>query len=422
MSNDFAIKAQGLTKIFKLYDKPVDRLKEAISPFGRKYNKDFYALKDLNFEIKKGESIGIIGKNGSGKSTLLKIITGVLTPSSGDIKVNGRIAALLELGAGFNPELTGVENIFLNGTLMGISEEEMKTKLDDIISFADIGDFIHQQVKMYSSGMFARLAFAVAINVDADILIVDEALSVGDMRFQQKCIRKMKSFQESGKTVLFVSHDTGVIQNFCTRAIWLDEGLIKEEGDTEKVIKNYVYKLFYNQKSVQVENVNIQNQGEDYKWVSLEGFEHFGSQEVKMTSYRVFNQLTHEKINIFNGGENVVIEVKAKFNTPKSNIGIGILFKDKLGNAIFSLNNYIYDINFGEVSSGEKCFSITFQFPYILNGKYSGTIGIAEGNQLEHKQIDWVHDAIILTVENPKLRYQLGSYIILENNVDIKIS
>ena len=174
-----AIKVSHLTKIYKLYDKPIDRLKESLHPLKKKYHKDFYALSDINFEIKKGETVGIIGKNGAGKSTLLKIITGVLTPSSGHVHVNGRIASLLELGAGFNPEYTGIENIYLQGTLMGYNHEEMEAKIDDILAFADIGDFIHQPVKMYSSGMFARLAFAVAINVDPDILIVDEVLSVG---------------------------------------------------------------------------------------------------------------------------------------------------------------------------------------------------------------------------------------------------
>ena len=200
-----AIKVSNLTKIYKLYDKPMDRLKESLHPLKKNYHKDFYALNDVSFEVKKGETVGIIGKNGAGKSTLLKIITGVLTPTSGDVQVNGRIASLLELGAGFNPEYTGIENIYLQGTLMGFGHEEMAAKVDEILAFADIGDFIHQSVKMYSSGMFARLAFAVAINVDPDILIVDEALSVGDAAFQNKCIRKMEEIGDKGITILFVS-------------------------------------------------------------------------------------------------------------------------------------------------------------------------------------------------------------------------
>lgn len=201
MNKEVAIKVENLTKIYKLYDKPVDRLKESLNIFGKKYHKDFYALNEVCFEINKGDAVGIVGKNGSGKSTLLKIITGVLTPSFGSVTVNGRVSALLELGAGFNPEYTGLENIYLQGLLMGYDKEAMHTRVDAILRFADIGEFINQPVKGYSSGMFARLAFAVAINVEPDILIVDEALAVGDMVFQAKCMARMISLMERGVTV-----------------------------------------------------------------------------------------------------------------------------------------------------------------------------------------------------------------------------
>ncbi len=235
-----AIKVSHLTKIYKLYDKPIDRLKESLHPLKKKYHKEFYALSDINFEIKKGETVGIIGKNGAGKSTLLKIITGVLTPSSGHVHVNGRIASLLELGAGFNPEYTGVENIYLQGTLMGYSHKEMEAKVDDILAFADIGDFVYQPVKMYSSGMFARLAFAVAINVDPDVLIVDEALSVGDILFQVKCMTRMRAMMEAGVTILFVSHDTHSIKTLCNKAIWIHNGIMLEYGAAGSVANKYI--------------------------------------------------------------------------------------------------------------------------------------------------------------------------------------
>ncbi|PRM91330.1 polysaccharide ABC transporter ATP-binding protein [Arcobacter cryaerophilus gv. occultus] len=238
--NNTAIKVSHLTKVYKLYDKPVDRLKESLHPLKKKYHKEFYALNDVSFEIKKGETVGIIGKNGAGKSTLLKIITGVLTPSSGHVHVNGRIASLLELGAGFNPEYTGIENIYLQGTLMGYTKEEMESKIQAILDFADIGDFVHQAVKMYSSGMFARLAFSIAINVEPDILIVDEALSVGDMLFQVKCMAHMRSMMESGVTVLFVSHDTHSIKTLCNKAIWIQNGSMIEYGDAGVVANKYI--------------------------------------------------------------------------------------------------------------------------------------------------------------------------------------
>ena len=203
MNKNTAIKVQNLTKTYKLYDKPMDRLKESLHPLKKKYHKDFYALNDVSFEIKKGETVGIIGKNGSGKSTLLKIITGVLTPTSGRVNVNGKISAILELGAGFNNEMTGIENIYLNTSINGMNKQETNKIIDEIVDFAELGEHIYQPIKTYSSGMKARLAFAVAINVDPEILIVDEALSVGDVRFQQKCLRRMEEFKAQNKTILF---------------------------------------------------------------------------------------------------------------------------------------------------------------------------------------------------------------------------
>ena len=234
------IDIKHLNKVYNLYDKPIDRLKEVLSPTHKSYQREHYALNDISLEIKKGESVGIVGKNGSGKSTLLKIITGVLNPTSGEINVKGKISALLELGAGFNPEYTGIENIYLNGTMMGYSKAEMDEKVDDIIAFADIGDFINQPVKTYSSGMFARLAFAVSINVEPEILIVDETLSVGDTRFQIKCMDKMKEMMEGGTTVLFVSHDINAIRRFCTKCVWINEGRLKEIGSVNTVSDHYM--------------------------------------------------------------------------------------------------------------------------------------------------------------------------------------
>jgi len=234
------IKIEDLSKMYKLYNKPIDRLKESVHPFKKKYHKDFYALKDISLNIRRGETVGIIGKNGSGKSTLLKIITGILAPTFGNLKVNGKISALLELGAGFNPEYTGVQNIYLNGMMMGYTKEEIDRKLEKIIAFADIGEFIDQPVKTYSSGMFVRLAFALSINVEPEILIVDEALSVGDFMFQNKCLKKFKEIQQKGTTILFVSHSTQQIINYCNRAVLLHEGkMYGDSYDVERIVFKY---------------------------------------------------------------------------------------------------------------------------------------------------------------------------------------
>lgn len=237
--NDVIIKAEHLSKVYKIYERDIDRLKETFHPFHKRYSRDFYALNDVSFEIRRGENVGLVGKNGAGKSTLLKIITGVLTPTAGTIEVTGRIASLLELGAGFNPELTGIENIYMNGLLMGQPREVMNTKIDDIIAFADIGEFISQPVKTYSSGMFARLAFAVNAFVEPDILIIDEALSVGDAFFQSKCMDKMRSMIAGGVTVIFVSHDTFAVKNLCQRAFLIQSGQIILDDSAKKVVETY---------------------------------------------------------------------------------------------------------------------------------------------------------------------------------------
>lgn len=239
MDKNLAISVQDVTKIYRLYDKPIDRLLEAMSITKKTYHKKFFALDKISFEIEKGTTVGIIGTNGSGKSTILKIITGVLNPSSGNVEVEGNISALLELGAGFNMDYTGIENIYMNGTMMGFGREEMEKKLPEILEFADIGDFVHQPVKTYSSGMFVRLAFALAINVEPEILIVDEALSVGDVFFQAKCYKKMDEIRQKGTTILMVTHDMGSVIKYCDKVILLNKGSFVAEGKAGEIVDLY---------------------------------------------------------------------------------------------------------------------------------------------------------------------------------------
>lgn len=236
---DYVIEVKDVTKVYRLYDKPMDRLKESLSITKKNYHKDFYALRDVSFTVKKGQSVGLIGTNGSGKSTMLKIITGVLTQTAGVVSVRGTISALLELGAGFNMDYTGIENIYMNGTMMGFTKKEMDAKLDEILAFADIGDFVYQPVKSYSSGMFVRLAFALAINVEPEILIVDEALSVGDVFFQAKCYRRMEEIRKSGTTILMVTHDMGSIIKYCDKVVLLNKGEFIAEGTAGHMVDLY---------------------------------------------------------------------------------------------------------------------------------------------------------------------------------------
>ena len=234
-----AIRVTNVTKVYKMYEKPIDRLKESLHPRHKEYHKKFYALNNISFNVGKGETVGIIGTNGSGKSTILKIITGVLSPTDGSVEVEGTISALLELGAGFNSDYTGIENIYMNGTMMGFSRKEMDGKLQDILDFADIGDFVYQPVKTYSSGMFVRLAFALAINVEPEILIVDEALSVGDVFFQSKCYRRMEEIREKGTTILMVTHDMGSIIKYCDRVVLLNKGNFVAQGEPGHMVDLY---------------------------------------------------------------------------------------------------------------------------------------------------------------------------------------
>lgn len=268
-AKEYAVEVKNVTKIYRLYDKPIDRLKESLSVTHREYHKDFYALSDLSFNVEKGQTVGIIGTNGSGKSTILKIITGVLTPTTGEVTVRGKISALLELGAGFNQDYTGIENIYMNGTMMGYSRKEMDAKLPEILEFAEIGDFVYQPVKTYSSGMFVRLAFALAINVEPEILIVDEALSVGDVFFQSKCYRRMEEIRKNGTTIIMVTHDMGSIIKYCDKVVLLNKGEFIAQGSAGKMVDLYK-KILAGQMEALREELEVMNDFSGDKMVEAE--------------------------------------------------------------------------------------------------------------------------------------------------------
>ena len=366
-----AIKVSHLTKIYKLYDKPIDRLKESLHPLKKKYHKDFYALSDINFEIKKGETVGIIGKNGAGKSTLLKIITGVLTPSSGHVHVNGRIASLLELGAGFNPEYTGIENIYLQGTLMGYNHEEMEAKIDDILAFADIGDFIHQPVKMYSSGMFARLAFAVAINVDPDILIVDEVLSVGDMFFQAKALSRMKALiNNSNTTVLFVSHDMGSVKALCENAMFINQGKMELYGEAGDVAERYFSEKFELLQDNTSNNMsiapNLDYSNEEFNKTS--SFQRIQNGKATFTNVVLLDK-NHKLINLAQFGKTAIIRYYVTVLEDIHNLTFAFHIRDRNGVEL------IYDdtvLNSKQVISVQAGESLIVDWEFTINLQASG--------------------------------------------------
>ncbi len=372
-----AIEVKNLTKIYPLYKSPIDRVKEALNPFGKKYHKEFYALKNVSFEIKRGEVVGIIGKNGSGKSTLLKIITGVLKQTSGKVLVNGKISALLELGTGFHPELNGIENIYLYGALMGIEKKEMKKKIDEIIAFADIGDFIYQPVKTYSSGMFSRLAFAVAINVEPEILIVDEALSVGDISFQYKCFEKFKEFKEKGVTILFVTHSMGQVLNNCNRAIFLKEGeLIKDSYNVKDVVAEYEkYARGVSDKKADTKKVkNIDISTKPNKEI---GEKRFGSFRALINNLTISDKRDFENdLVVLESGEWVYFNFLIYAKEDIDKVVLGVSIRNKNTSDIWGDNNLFATGRLFELKKGYNKISYKFRLN-INQGEYLVFAGLA---------------------------------------------
>ena len=398
------IEVKNLVKSYKLYEKPSDRLKEALRK-GSCYHKDFLAVNDISFSVKKGETVGIIGRNGAGKSTLLKMITGVLKPSSGEIKLSGNVAALLELGAGFDAERNGIENIYLNGRINGMSKKEIDDSIDKVLEFADIGDFVHQPIKTYSSGMLVRLAFAAAVNVNPEILIVDEALSVGDVRFQQKCYRKIREFKKNG-TVLFVSHDTGAISSFCDRVIWLDGGTIYKEGEPGPIIEEYLSFMRYEIKKDEPEEKEAEEaevtENEDNTFKSGFGTNDafFTKISLKDAAGKIVSQIRPGQDIIFE----LMISTKKKIEDPI----IGFNIKDTLGNELVVSNNIFEKVELPPFEANKSYhYQWKLKFPYLHMGDYPVDMALANGTYAVHEQMHFVTDAIIVKVTDDRL-YQEG--------------
>ncbi|WP_075680570.1 ABC transporter ATP-binding protein [Roseburia sp. 831b] len=354
--SEVAIRVNNVSKLYKLYDKPMDRLKESLGLSRKKMYKEHYALKNVSFDVHRGETVGIIGTNGSGKSTMLKIITGVLNPSDGDVQIQGRISALLELGAGFNMEYTGIENIYLNGTMMGFSKEEIDKKMDDILSFADIGDFVYQPVKTYSSGMFVRLAFAVSINIEPDILIVDEALSVGDVFFQVKCYHKFEEFKKMGKTILFVSHDLGSISKYCDRVILLNKGEKISEGKPKEIVDEYKQILVkHDDMPLDVQSSTIE-QRDDVVWKSKlklnPSLIEYGEKQAEIIDFAIIDDKGDITSNIQKNTE-FTIKMKVKFNKKMQEPIFAFTIKDLQGTEVTGTNTMYERIDTGTVEEGD---------------------------------------------------------------------
>jgi lipopolysaccharide transport system ATP-binding protein len=447
-SEEFAIRVRGVSKCYQIYDKPHDRLKQAIIPrlmrwLGRlrdkeatreapRFFREFWALKDISFDVPRGGTVGIIGRNGSGKSTLLQIICGTLTPTAGDVEVSGRVAALLELGAGFNPDFSGRENVYMNASILGLSRQEIDLRFNAIEAFADIGDFIEQPVKTYSSGMIVRLAFAVIAHVDADILVIDEALAVGDAFFTQKCMRFLRHFMSTG-TILFVSHDTGAVVGLCESAIWLEGGQKRLEDSAKVVADSYLEALVidrqgegkadrqrqatprssppvsatrHDQRLSLLNASPYRNDLEVFSFNPAAGG--FGLGSGRIRNVAMLDQ-EGRPLSWVVGGETITLLIEAETEEPLESPIVGFLIRDRLGQMLFGDNTYLtYHDEPVAITAGQRLSArFTFSMPILPIGDYSITVALADGTQQEHVQQHWIHDALVFRSHSSSVSHGL---------------
>lgn len=380
------IEVSNLYKVFKLYHNPKDRLKEIF--FRKQYSREFTALKDVDFKVEGGETLGIIGENGAGKSTLLKILTGILLPTKGHVHVDGNITGLLELGTGFNPEFTGLRNIYMNGILIGMSKAEIGRKLQSIIDFTELGEFIEETIKTYSTGMLMRLAFSIAIHAEPRAFVVDEALSVGDAYFQQKCMNRIKEFKESGGSIVFVSHDLSSVKVLCDKALLLSHGEVVDEGNPEKVVNTYNFLLAKKSK------------GEEIKLESDDKNTSYGNFKVEITKVEFLNEQGVDS-RVFTSGESVKIRINLKANEDIDEVSVGILIRDRFGQDIFGTNTYhlqkVISMKTGETNVYEYIFKLN-----IGPGKYTLTTAVHKDDTHINENYYWCDNILTFEVVGTK--------------------
>ncbi len=398
--SDIVINAEKLGKCYHIYNHPVDRLKQSLWRHKKKFYREFWALRDVCLQVKRGETLGIIGSNGSGKTTLLQMICGTLWPTVGHVSVNGRIAALLELGAGFNPEFTGRENVYMNAAVMGLCREEIDSRYDDIVKFADIGQFMEQPVKVYSSGMYLRLAFATAVHVSPEILVVDEALAVGDARFQQKCIVKIKEFCEKG-TVLFVTHNSSIVTELCTRALWIEKGRVQMDDKPKLVVEKYLQFMYEGKNALLTKpeakikkNKDTRVDTSEFVLVN-EKIRQFGNRKAVIEGVRIVSG--NQKNTIVYTERPCEISVLLHSHEMLQQPIVGFIIKDKLGRELIGDNTILLN---GDLPPFEKNqnYMVTFlltPWPNLLEDDYSLTVAVGNGKKHNHVQCHYLHDILI---------------------------
>ena len=396
-----ALRVENVSKQYRIYAKPGDRLKESLTRGRLKRHREFWALKDVSFEIEKGTTTGIIGPNGSGKSTLLQIITGTLEPTHGSVWYDGRIAALLELGAGFDPEFTGIENVFMNASLMGFSRAQTEALLPEIERFAEIGDFIHQPVKTYSSGMYVRLAFSIAISASPEILIIDEALAVGDAIFQHRCMRRIKEMQDRGVTIFFVSHEAGAVRALCSRAILLHGGRMEADGNTLDVLNRYQKIIMGREEAYDAAapahdapQPAAELPIDQYADPSLRPVFRHGDGSAEVLSVELLDA-GGNRIDLIETGQAVTVRMRVRFSRDLEDPVFGFLIRNRHGIHLYGTNTHLQGLNFGAVRRGE-IFEVTFRFEcWLAPESYSIT---AASHSLDAISFDWLDGALFFRV------------------------
>lgn len=406
---DVVIEVKNISKTFNLYNTPADRVKEALDIRKKSYHKSFIALKNIDFNVLRGETVGIIGSNGAGKSTLLKIITGVIAPTSGSVYVDGRISALLELGTGFNPEYTGIENIELNGKMLGFSKKEMEKRIEKIRRFADIGDYIFQPVKNYSSGMFARLAFAVAISIEPEILIIDEALSVGDVFFQNKCYQKFDELKEMGTSILFVSHDISTVRKMCSRVLWIEQGKQLRFGDSNAVCNSYFDSQLvkinrandeaFDKMILEMQDKNCATVYDKYPEIMI------AENSILNDNVRIISAFVKKeddyRVKLLKPGEKYIAGVVVEFETNMDGVIVGVSFDNIKGITMFSFNTFIAFNKGLSFKKGDTIeFDFSFKCPFVRSGSYEMSPAVGIGTQKNHSILTWLHGVVGIDIDS----------------------
>lgn len=438
-SDEISIRVSGVSKCYHMYEKPIHRLWQSVLGSRKHLYREFWALRDVDFSISKGTTFGVIGKNGSGKSTLLQIVCGTLSATTGKVERNGKVAALLELGAGFNPEFTGRQNAILSGGIYGLTTAEITERLPSIIEFAEIGDFIDRPVKTYSSGMFVRLAFSVITHVDADILVIDEALAVGDAQFTQKCMRWLRAFKERG-TLVFVSHDSGAVRSLCDQAMWIDHGNVMAIGDAKSVTEKYLASLFNQSQSAPTVDHAVRSVLGAADWRDqrkelinasslrndIEVFRFdpqgasFGSGGVRLSQV-VLEDSEQRPLSWVVGGEMVSLVIQGKADHDVQQPIVGFFMKDKHGQTLFGDNTYLTYLDAPPMITANEEFRAVFTFPMpvLPVGDYSFDVAIASGSQIDHQQLYWGHDVLIVRSVSSSVSTGLVGVPMLEIGIEV---